>query len=356
LRASDRDGGGRRGRHLDGAGYLGVGSGVVGLHGAGGLGGGGAEGDGLGGLVESGVEAGDVGGEGGSGGVAAGRVLVEAAHDDVFEGRRDLGGPVVEGTRLFPNLLVGDHSGVIAGERGRAGEHFVHDAAERVDVGGGADGVAGGLFGGEVGSGAESHACLGKFGAGEGFDDAKIGEAHVAPAVDHDVLGLDVAMYEAAGVGSCVGAADLGDDGDEIGGGHAAAALEDVLEVAALDVLHGDEHRAVGVLAKVVDIDNVRVIEARGGARFVEEALTGGFVACELGAKELDGDNSVEALVAGTVDDGGTAFAYLVHEEVASRQDAAIANEWGIAVGVIVHSESVFRLINASSVHRNKII
>jgi hypothetical protein len=53
----------------------------------------------------------------------------------------------MEGARLLPHLLVGDDGGVIARERGGAGEHLVHNAAERIYIGGGADRLTGGLLG-----------------------------------------------------------------------------------------------------------------------------------------------------------------------------------------------------------------
>jgi hypothetical protein len=84
------------------------------------------------------------------------------------------------------------------------------------------------------------------------------------------------------------------------------------------------------------------VVEAGGGAGFVQEALARGFVGGELGAKELDGYDAVEALVAGAIDDGGSALADFVEEDVATREEYAVVDQGSVAVGTVIHSGKSF--------------
>ena len=51
------------------------------------------------------------------------------------------------GNRVFADMLVGHRDGRVSGERWFAGEHFVENAAQRIDVGSGVDGIVAGLFG-----------------------------------------------------------------------------------------------------------------------------------------------------------------------------------------------------------------
>ncbi len=102
-----------------------------------------------------------------------------------------------------------DRLGVGAGEGRFAGEHLVGHRAERVHVAARPDlAFAHGLFGRHVGRRAERHAGLGHAGAAgllHGERDAEVGDQGLA-ILQQDVLGLDVAVDDAALVGELEGA------------------------------------------------------------------------------------------------------------------------------------------------------
>ena len=73
------------------------------------------------------------------------------------------------------------------------------------------------------------------------------------------------------------------------------------LEVGAVDVAHGDEQPAIG-LARVVDGDDVRVVEARRQPRLVQEPLAEALVVREALGQHLERHRASEAHVAREVD------------------------------------------------------
>ena len=79
-------------------------------------------------------------------------------------------------------------------------------------------------------------------------------------------------------------------------GTHASLAAEDLGEAAPVDVLHDDVVGAGG-LAPVVDADDVRVVEVRGGLRLTPEPLDERRVLGELGEEHLERDRAIEQLV-----------------------------------------------------------
>src|SRR6185436_10903743 len=85
-----------------------------------------------------------------------------------------------------------------------------------------------------------------------------------------DVRRLHVAMRYAAGVRVIERAEHLAHDPCNILVREALAGVEIILQLLALDELHGDECDA-GVLAILVDLDDVRMVQATGGLRFALE-------------------------------------------------------------------------------------
>jgi hypothetical protein len=150
----------------------------------------------------------------------------------------------------------------------------------------------------------------------EGARYAEVGELRAPVLVYEHVLRLDVAVDDAAlvGVGQPVG--DGRPDAREHGAGERTPPVDERLQVAARDVLHDDVRGLVPVehvLSRVVDLDDVGVGEAGGGASLAPEA--GAHVrALEVGAQDLDGDGPVEDLVAAQKDGGHAARADLAHE------------------------------------------
>jgi hypothetical protein len=126
---------------------------------------------------------------------------------------------------------------------------------------------------------------------------AEIEYAHSAVARHDDVVGLQVGVNDAMGVGF----------GQGVGDG--AAQAHGLTHRQGARVEAGAERRAVEVLerqvgatveeARPVHRDDVRVVEARGGARLVEKPCHGGWVEA---LDELERDASPQLLVEGEVD------------------------------------------------------
>ena len=193
-----------------------------------------------------------------------------------------------------------------------AGEHFVENDPEGVDVGAVIGGGTGALFGGGVGGGAgggEVDGVGGWVGGGAVHDggDAEVGDFDGAGFIDEEVFGFDVAVDDAVVVGALEGVADRGDDGEGFGGGETAG-LEELAEIETVDEFH-DEEAAAGGLAEVVDGDDVGVIEGGEGFGFGGEAGGEGWVGGAFRGEEFEGDEPVEGALSGFEDDAHAAAA-----------------------------------------------
>src|SRR4029079_13672849 len=102
--------------------------------------------------------------------------------------------------------------------------------------------------------------------------------------------------------------------------GQCAGAADDRGEVLALDQLHDDE-RAGGVLAVVVDRDDVGVVQRRGALGLLAEARAELRVAAVLGPQELGGDVTIELVVVGPIDRRHAALAEQLDEPIAAAQN-----------------------------------
>ena len=103
-----------------------------------------------------------------------------------------------------------------------------------------------------------------------------------ALVVDDDVVRLEVAVDHAPLVREAGGQQDLLGDADRVEGIERAVLDDDLLERAALEVLHRDVVGAVP-LAAVVDADDVRVLQARRGGGLAPEPLARRLVQGERG-------------------------------------------------------------------------
>jgi hypothetical protein len=127
---------------------------------------------------------------------------------------------------------------------------------------------------------------------------------------DQDVGGLDVAVDEPDGVCGAERFSALDAEGDQLVDRNRRATRASA-EGLALDVLHRDEVEAVGLVHRV-DGDDVGVIQHRGEAGFLTEALARvGVLAQRRERKDLEGDRTAELQVGGAVDLAHAALAEL---------------------------------------------
>ncbi len=101
------------------------------------------------------------------------------------------------------------------------------------------------------------------------------------------------------------GECDIGRDPGGFGGPETVARCQDLFQVAAFDVLHGDVHEPrFRVFADIVDGDDAGVVEPTGGARLADESLAELFrvVGVEIHPHGLERHHSIDDGVLGEID------------------------------------------------------
>ena len=188
---------------------------------------------------------------------------------------------------------------VVAAEGRGAGEQLIEQHAEGEEVGAGIHLAAAGLLG-RHGMGGPHHHSLGREGVGLRYlGDAEIEDLGVPLPRDHHVLGLEVAVNEAGGVGRREPFGDLpGQAQGEAGRRHAVR--QQGAQRAPLHVLQ-DDGVPVGVLDEVVDLDHGRVAQQRRRPCLAAEplAVPGRGSAAQ---DAFDRDTPAQALVPGEED------------------------------------------------------
>jgi hypothetical protein len=142
----------------------------------------------------------------------------------------------------------------------------------------------------------------------------------VVSFVDQDVRRLHVAVHEPVCVGDVQRACDLPADADAALRFQRAVPKQR-LQVGAADQPHGDVELATD-LPRVVDRDDVRMLERGGEARLAQEPLAERYVLRQLRREQLQRDVAIEGEVARAVDDAHSAAAKNFVEPVASELGA----------------------------------
>ncbi len=157
---------------------------------------------------------------------------------------------------------------------------------------------------------------------GQGQEDpgqAEVQDLERPRRVDHDVHGLEVAVDDAPGVGG----------GDGVGQGHGdleeaverdAAGLDELRQGLAVDELHGEEARSLG-LVDGEDGDDVGMAQGGDGLGLALEEGPPLGVGDGAAGQELDGHVAVELEVAGLPDDAHAALAELLDEAVVAEDE-----------------------------------
>ena len=228
---------------------------------------------------------------------------------------RNIGAPRRRCLGRLRQVLHRDLDRRLARERHGAGEQLVEDDPRRVEVGALVDRGAARLLGREVlrrthdrpGLGHLARACAG---------DPEVGDLHPALAVDEHVVRLDVPVDDPVLVRVPERGEDLARVRDRDRNRARPPGHDELLEGAALDVLHHDVVRARRN-APVVDRDDVRVGEAGGVRRLAAEALDELLVVRVALVKHLHGDVASELLILGQPDVGHPTGAELALQPVA---------------------------------------
>lgn len=269
--------------------------------------------------------------EGGRGGAVL-ATLGEHEVDDARETRVELepGGGFGEWFWLCVNVFVEELERVVLVEGDLARQHLVEEDSERVDVRAGVDGLGVGLLGAHITRGPKDRARLGERELAVGVEelgDAEVedlDEVRLARALaEEDVLGLEIAVDDAATVGFFEASTHLDRDADREAWGDATVDREAVAKGAALEQLHREIEAAALGLAEVENGDGVWVLEPARGADLPEETLHRGLVAVGPVVHDLDGDVAVHRVLARHVDRPHATFAEQSSDRVAVVDDRA---------------------------------
>jgi hypothetical protein len=175
--------------------------------------------------------------------------------------------------------------------------------------------------------------------------DAEIGDRGLAVGVDDHVLRLQVAMDDAVAVGEAGPLEHLANQPDRLLGGEAG--VDQLLQRAALQVLHGDVIGAVD-LAAVEDGDDVGVLEARSRLGLAAEALDELAVLGEAGVQHLERDLALQVRVVGQPDIGHPAGADLAQHPVAAVHHGSLGHLSHASLPVWL-GYSPLRMVSATS-------
>jgi hypothetical protein len=234
-------------------------------------------------------------------------VLGQRLQDDALELVGDL---AVVGRRR-EDLDVADllerREVALADEQPLAGQQLVQHDAAREDVALAIDRQAAHLLGRHVAELALEDAGLGLLALARRLGDAEVDQLHLALEGDEDVLRADVAVDQVEVAAALVALvvrvvqalADLHDHEAGLGHRHRlvdrAAPVEDVPEIATVDVLQRDVVRAVDD-TEVEDLGDVRVVQLNRDLRLVDEHLDELFVLRDVRKDPLHGHQPLEAL------------------------------------------------------------
>ncbi len=252
------------------------------------------------------------------------RILLQRFDDQLIDGARQIG--VERGGRLrrFPHQRVERRNLRRGHERVTAGHQLVQQDSEREDVRLRRNGLASSLFGRHVANRSEDQARLGHRAGqcrGNGCvvqpGEAEIEQLDVAVGTHHHVVRLDVAMNDLGGVRDGEGFGNLPGNGDRPT--ERQTGCRQRPQCHAVDELH--RHVTIGLDdSRLVDRDDVRVIEGGCQRRLAEQAIERRVVADERAADHLQSRVASEAAVVGAIDLAHAAGAELCEDLV--RTDA----------------------------------
>ena len=244
------------------------------------------------------------------------RFLGQRLPDDTVDRRHD--GRTCQRRRLLVSRRVHDLGERAAAERRASRKHLEDDRARREEIAAWIDHLAGRLLGRHIARCAEHDAASSDIrfatvrAINLGTREAKVQELDAVRGQKH-VRRFQVAMDDGTRMKGGQSRQDSQGDRQGVRGAHGTAP-QTVREHLAFEQLHRDEQLAA-VLAYLVDLANVRVIDARGGPRLAPEPLARVLVAAER-RQRLERHRALEPLIASRIDDAHATLAKLVRERV----------------------------------------
>src|ERR1700693_3735249 len=236
--------------------------------------------------------------------VAVARQALDGLEHDGFEVRVNARHEVGERPRLLFGLRAHDRQRVWAGEGQVAREHFVEDGPQGVDVGAHVASPAADLLGrnvvGRADRARETQPCEPARRLIE--RDAEVDDLHLPRWRHQDVLGLQIAVNDAAIVHVRERLADLLRNGQSARHRQGMLLFQHRAQALALDQLHGDVHPAL--VARLEEPDHVGMVEALADLFLALEALVEDDVALELDVGNLERHGLAGCGIAG-LEDGG---------------------------------------------------
>lgn len=190
---------------------------------------------------------------------------------------------------MLVDMLVQRGVGAIGrGKRELAREEFVQNGSRRVHVGTRPQLRAHGLLRSDIGRRAQDLAChcRGSYRAANDLGQPEVSHLYLFVPGEHQVVRLDVSVKDTVPVGVSQGCAQP----EQNGAGllrREAFGLEAIPDRPTGHVLHNQEAQAV-LVDKVVDRDNVRVIERGQEARFRSEATAHYLISSESSREHFD--------------------------------------------------------------------
>ena len=217
--------------------------------------------------------------------------LRQSSRHDRVQRLRQLGPALARPGRRLRDMGV-EHRGLgLVRERHLAGQRLVEHGGERVEVAGRADGLTADLLRRRVVEGAEVLARQRRAAVAGALRQPEVGQVG-AVAVDEDVLRLHVAVDEPRAVGGVERGRNVREQ-DEHALRLELAALGEPLQVGSLHEPHRHEEARLA-LARLVDGNDVRMLERRLQHRLAPEALAEAGVGAQGRREDLERNDAVE--------------------------------------------------------------